>query len=116
MSCPSSISYPRRRQHVCRVTGATPGRDMVGASVSDQCRQAFANGADLLRAEGLSIEDVTHVVYLVRDSAAFSTCFPVLRDVFGDARPAATLRMVAQLDTPDTGIELELVASRRNLG
>ena len=56
------------------------------------------------------MRDVVRVVYLLDDADAFPACFPLLRDAFGDARPAATLRLVGGFDTPDVKIELELVA------
>lgn len=113
MSCPTDLPRLRRVAHVRRVTGFDSARSVLPSRMSDQCRQAFANGVDRLAEHGLSIGDVTRVVYLVRDSAAFSTCLPVLREVFGESRPAATLRMVPALDAPEIGIELELVASTR---
>ena len=56
------------------------------------------------------MQDVVRVVYLVRDAEAFPACFPYLRDAFGEARPAATLRFVDGFEVDGMQIELELVA------
>ena len=86
--------------------GRFPGR------LSDQCRQALRNGAESLASAGLSMQDVVSVTYLLQNADAFSACFPLLRNAFGDARPGATLRLVYGFDVPDMQIELELVARR----
>ncbi|MCQ8239439.1 Rid family hydrolase [Rhizosaccharibacter radicis] len=93
-----------------RVTGFDRRRGGFPSRLSEQCRQALMNGSDSLAAAGLSMQDVVRVVYLVRDADAFPACFPLLRDAFGDARPAATLRLVCDFDVPDVKIELELIA------
>lgn len=72
------------------------------------------NGAQSLEAAGLSMSDVVRVIYLVHDADAFPACFPLLRDAFGDAWPALTLRLVGGFDTPDVKIELELIARGRS--
>jgi hypothetical protein len=102
----------RREQEVRvrRVTGFDRRRGGFPARLSEQCRQALQNGSESLAAAGLSMQDVVRVVYLVRDADAFPACFPLLRDAFGDARPAATLRLVGDFDVPDVKIELELIA------
>ncbi len=105
----------RQEVHVRRVTGFDRHQGGFPRRLSEQCRQALMNGAQSLEAAGLSMNDVVRVVYLVQDADAFPACFPFLRNAFGDARPAATLRLVSGFDTPDIKIELELFARGRHL-
>lgn len=103
------------RQEVClrRVTGFDRSKGGFPPLLSEQCRQALLNGARSLRTVGLSMRDVTRVVYLLQDADAFQRCCPLLRDAFDDARPAATLRLVGGFDIPQVKIELELTARGR---
>ncbi len=95
-----------------RVTGFDPVRGRFSRHLSEQCRQALRNGAASLASTGLSMHDVVRVTYLMRDADGFPACFPLLRDAFGDARPAATLFLVGRFDVADMQIELELLARR----
>ena len=103
----------RQEVRVRRITGFDRSRGDFPRRLSEQCRQALANGARSLEAAGLSMQDVVRVTYLVHDADAFPACFPFLRDAFGDARPAATMRLVSGFDIPQVKIELELVARGR---
>lgn len=105
----------RQEVRVLRVTGFDRRDGGFSRRVSEQCRQALINGARSLQAAGLAMTDVVRVVYLVQDADAFSTCCSLLRDAFGDARPASTLRLVTGFDMPDVKIELELIARSRSL-
>ena len=100
---------------VYRVTGFDRARGGFPQRLSEQCRQALMNGAQSLEAVGLSMCDVVRVVYLLNDADGFPACFPLLRDAFGHARPAATLRLVGGFDIPQVKIELELIARERRL-
>lgn len=103
----------RQEVRVRRVTGFDRMRGGFPLRLAEQCRQALLNGAQSLEAAGLTMQDVVRVVYLVHDADAFPACFPLLRDAFGDARPAATMRLVGGFDSPDVKIELELIARQR---
>ena len=105
----------RHEVRVCRVTGFDHRLGGFPDRLSEQCRQALMNGARSLGAAGLSMRDVVRVVYLLHDADGFPACFPLLRDAFGDARPAATLRLIGGFDIPDVKIELELIARGRHL-
>lgn len=105
----------RQEVRVQRLTGLDRRDDGVSRRLLEQCRHALVTGARLLEAAGLSMSDVVRVVYVLHDAEAFRTCFPLLRNAFGDARPALTLRVVDGFDTPDVKIELELVARGRVL-
>ena len=103
----------KQEVRVRRVTGFDRRKGGFPRRLSEQCRQALMNGAQSLESAGLSMQDVVRVVYLVHDADAFPACFPFLRDAFGDARPAVTMRLVSGFDIPDVQIELELFARGR---
>lgn len=105
----------RQEVRVRRVIGFDRRRGGFSQRLSEQCRQALMNGEQSLRTAGLSMSDVVRVVYLVHDADAFPACFPLLRDAFGDARPAATLHLVGGFDLADVKIELELIARGRTV-
>ncbi|MBE7211310.1 MAG: hypothetical protein INR65_09855 [Gluconacetobacter diazotrophicus] len=98
--------------HLRGITGHDD-RERLADQLSGQCRQALLNASRSLGCAGLSMSDVIRVVYLLRNADAFPSCFPLLRDAFGEARPAATLRLVDGFDAPGIEIELELFARQR---
>ena len=49
------------------------------------------------------------VTYYLTDASEFEACWPILRDTFGDAPPAATMVQCALID-PKYRIEIELTA------
>ncbi len=78
--------------------------------VVPQCRQALANIARALAEAGAGFEHVVRVHYYLLDAADFPSCFPLLREAFGAARPAATMLVVAGLAAPEMRIEIEATA------
>ena len=85
--------------------------DLVGVGdVVRQTEQVLDNVGHVLRAAGVTFDDVVRVgVYLLNmaDRPAVNT---VRRRYFGDARPAATLVEVSALALPDALVEIEAVA------
>lgn len=77
--------------------------------VADQCRNALNTIAAALAEAGASMADVVRVHYLLPDGDDFEKCFPVLSEVFGEIRPAATM-MVVPLMQPEMKIEIEVTA------
>ncbi|MDP2291599.1 MAG: RidA family protein [Actinomycetota bacterium] len=94
------------------VSGTT-GYDYSTMSISDdvveQTRQTLANIDDALRRAGSSAADVVRVHYLLPDADDFEQCWPLLREYFAEAMPAATM-MVVGLSTPEMRIEIEVTA------
>ncbi|MFN3257890.1 MAG: RidA family protein [Ilumatobacter sp.] len=94
------------------VSGTT-GYDYATMTISDdvvaQCRQTLANIDDALTRAGASADDVVRVRYLVPNAEDFEPCWPLLRDYFGPAAPAATM-MVLGLADPAMKIEVEVTA------
>ncbi|MGH9132554.1 MAG: RidA family protein [Ilumatobacteraceae bacterium] len=94
---------------VSGTTGYDYSTMTISDSVTEQCRQTLANIDDALTRAGASAADVVRVRYLFPDPADFEPCWPLLREYFGGAGPAATM-MVVGLSTPAMKIEIEVTA------
>lgn len=97
------------------VSGTT-GFDYTQMRIDDdvvaQARQCLANiGAALAQAD-CCFDDVVRVRYILPDAADFEPCWPLLREAFARARPAATMIRAGLLD-PRMRIEIEVTARRR---
>jgi enamine deaminase RidA (YjgF/YER057c/UK114 family) len=94
------------------VSGTT-GFDYADMAISEdvalQTEQALANIGIALAEAGAAFTDVVRVRYILPDAADFPACWPVLRAVFGDIRPAATM-FQAGLADPRMKIEIEVTA------
>ena len=99
----------------CFVSGTT-GYDYavmtMPSSVEDQARNCLATIGKALDEAGFSLRDVVRVHYYVTDAAFADLVFPILGDVFGDIRPAATM-VVCGLIRPEMKIEIEVTAMRQ---
>jgi len=100
----------------CFVSGTT-GYDyatmQMPETVEDQTRNCLATIAAALKEAGFDMADVVRARYHVTDAAYVDHVFPVLGEVFGDIRPAATMT-VCGLNKPEMKIEIEVTALRRN--
>jgi enamine deaminase RidA (YjgF/YER057c/UK114 family) len=94
----------------------TTGFDYQTMEISDdvvaQCRQTFDNLEAALQAAGASLQDVVRATYILPEPGDFERCWPVLRERFGDVRPAATM-MAAKLVDERIKIEVEVTARIR---
>jgi enamine deaminase RidA (YjgF/YER057c/UK114 family) len=97
--------------HVAGTTGFDYATMTIADDVVAQAEQAIANIEAALREAGSSFADVVRVRYLLPDREDFEPCWPVLRRVFGAARPAATMQ-VCGLSDPRMRIEIEVTARR----
>jgi enamine deaminase RidA (YjgF/YER057c/UK114 family) len=97
------------------VSGTT-GFDYATMTMSDdvveQCRQAMRNIEAVLAEAGASVADVVRVRYILPRRDDFPSCWPVLKQYFGEVRPAATM-IEAGLSDPRMKIEIEVTARRR---
>ena len=97
------------------VSGTT-GFDYATMSISDsvieQARQCLANIDRALHEAGSSLRDVVRVTYVLPEVADFEPCWPVLREGFGETRPAAMM-ISAGLADPRMKIEIEVTALKR---
>ena len=91
---------------------------VVGATHAEQARKAFDNLDIALEAAGSDMNHVLHVRIYVRGEVAehLEALAPILAQRLGAARPALTGIGVASLATPDTLLELEVVARVRPQG
>jgi enamine deaminase RidA (YjgF/YER057c/UK114 family) len=98
------------------VSGTT-GFDYTTMSISDsllqQTEQCLKNIESALRKADSSLEDVVRVTYVLPNGAEFEQCWPVLRQYFGEVRPAAMM-ISAGLADPRMKIEIEVTALKRS--
>jgi len=97
------------------VSGTT-GFDYAAMTISDdvavQAEQCLRNIEAALREAGAGFADVVRVTYVLPNGADFPTCWPALRKVFGEVRPAAMM-ISAGLADPRMKIEIEVTARKR---
>ncbi|GKY87155.1 RidA family protein [Sinisalibacter aestuarii] len=94
---------------VSGTTGYDYAKMEMPGSVADQCRNALGTIGQALAEAGAAMADVVRVRYILPDGDDFEPCWPVLREVFGAQRPAATM-IVAGLMKPEMKIEIEVTA------
>jgi enamine deaminase RidA (YjgF/YER057c/UK114 family) len=83
----------------------------ISPRVEEQARQCLENIQAALRQAGSSLADVVRVHYILPNGQDFERCWPVLREYFGNVRPAATMFSAALLDARML-IEIEVTALR----
>jgi len=99
---------------VAGTTGFDYSTMAIADDPAEQARQAFRNIEKALAEAGADLTDVVRVRYYVPDIADWSAIVPVLGEVFGTIRPAATA-LVCGLVDPRMKIEIEVTARRRQL-
>lgn len=87
----------------------------ISSDVHEQAEQTMKNIKRALGEAGSSLADVVRVRYILPDTADFEPCWPVLRQHFGEVRPAATM-IAAGLSDPRMKIEIEVTARRAAKG
>lgn len=95
--------------HVSGTTGFDYTTMTIPDDVRDQARQALRNIESALLEAGSALSDVVRVRYILPDPADFEPCWPILREFFGDIRPAATMLSCGLAD-PRMRIEIEATA------
>ena len=80
-----------------------------GDDVVAQCRAALEVIGKALTEAGSGFDKAVRVTYYLPDAAEFEPCWPVLKEVFGDNPPAATM-VECNLIDPKYRIEIELTA------
>jgi enamine deaminase RidA (YjgF/YER057c/UK114 family) len=94
---------------VSGTTGFDYGTMAISDDVVVQAEQCLKNIASALEQAGSSMQDVVRVTYVLPQTADFEPCWPVLRQYFGDVRPAAMM-ISAGLADPRMKIEIEVTA------
>ena len=97
------------------VSGTT-GFDYTTMTIADdvvaQAEQCLNNIASALAQAGSSLQDVVRVTYVLPQTTDFEACWPVLRQYFGEVRPAAMM-ISAGLADPRMKIEIEVTAIKQ---
>lgn len=109
-----TIAYSRAIVHDNWVfVSGTTGFDYSNMTIADdivsQTEQCLQNIIAALAQAGATLADVVRVTYVVPDASEFSACWPVLRQHFGEIRPAAMM-ISAGLADPRMKIEIEVTA------
>ena len=99
---------------VAGTTGFDYSTMAIADDPAEQARQAFRNIEKALAEAGADLTNVVRVRYYVPDIADWSAIVPVLGEVFGTIRPAATA-LVRGLVDPRMKIEIEVTARHRQL-
>jgi enamine deaminase RidA (YjgF/YER057c/UK114 family) len=100
------------------VSGTT-GFDYAAMSIPEgieaQTAQCLKNIEAALTQAGAGMSDIVRVTYVLPDAAEFPKCWPLLRQAFGNIRPAAMM-ISAGLADPRMRIEIEATALRNQQG
>ena len=96
---------------VAGTTGFDYARMTIADEPAEQARQAFRNIETALAEAGATLADVVRVRYYIPDAADWPVIVPVLDEVFGAIRPAATALICGLVD-PRMKIEIEVTARR----
>ena len=99
---------------VAGTTGFDYAAMTIAEDPAEQARQTFRNITAALADAGASLADIVRVRYYMPDLADWPTIVPVLGEVFGTIRPAATA-LVCGLVDPRMKIEIEVTARRRQV-
>ena len=81
----------------------------ISPDVQEQAAQCLRNIEAALREAGSCLADVVRVTYVFPEAADFQKCWPVLRERFGEIRPAAMM-ISAGLADPRMRVEIEVTA------
>lgn len=99
----------------CFVSGTT-GYDYATMTMPDgieaQTRNCLDTIARALADGGFTMADVVRAHYYITDRSYVDIVFPILGEVFGEIRPAATM-IICQLNRPEMKIEIEVTALKR---
>jgi enamine deaminase RidA (YjgF/YER057c/UK114 family) len=94
---------------VAGTTGFDYARMTIAEDAAEQARQAFRNIETALAEAGASLADVVRVRYYVPNATDWPLIVPVLGEIFGTIRPAATALFCGLVD-PRMKIEIEVTA------
>lgn len=96
---------------VSGTTGFDYSTMTIVEGVAGQTEQCLKNIGSALEQAGASFSDVVRVTYVLPDSTEFEQCWPILRQYFGQVRPAAMM-ISAGLADPRMRIEIEVTARK----
>ncbi|KRB82335.1 hypothetical protein ASE00_09680 [Sphingomonas sp. Root710] len=87
-------------------------RQISAADIDGQTRQVIANITDVLRTEGLALDDVVKATVWLKNAGDFVAFDAAYAACFGAHKPARST-VVSQLVLPAALIEIEVIARRR---
>jgi enamine deaminase RidA (YjgF/YER057c/UK114 family) len=96
---------------VAGTTGFDYAQTTIATDPAEQTRQAVRNIEQALGEAGANLADVVRVRYYVPNPADWQAIVPILGEVFGTTRPAATALFCGLVD-PRMKIEIEVTARR----
>ena len=96
---------------VSGTTGFNYSTMTIAESVEEQTEQCLSNIEAALQQAGASLKEIVRVTYVLPNGSDFPQCWPILREHFGDIRPAAMM-ISAGLADPRMKIEIEVTAYR----
>ena len=96
---------------VSGTTGFDYATMKISEGAAEQARQALENIVGALGDAGFSLADVVRANYILPSVEDWPACWPVLREYFGEIRPASTM-LVAGLADARMRIEIEVTARR----
>ena len=97
---------------VAGTTGGHPDTNIIPEDVIEQTRNAFTKIGWALVEAGFGFTDVVRATYYFTSQADHDIVAPVLREVFGEIRPAVTAVVVAALVDDALKVEIEVTAFR----
>jgi len=97
---------------VSGTTGFDYARMTISDDVGAQAEQCLKNIAAALGEADSCLADVVRVTYVLPNAQDFPACWPVLRQYFGEIRPAAMM-ISAGLADPRMKIEIEVTARKQ---
>jgi len=96
---------------VSGTTGFDYAAMTISGDVVEQAEQCLRNIDRALAEAGSGRADIVRVRYILPRVEDFEPCWPLLRNYFGDVRPAATM-IAAGLTDPRMKIEIEVTARK----
>ena len=94
---------------VSGTTGFDYSTMTIADDLSAQTEQCLKNIQAALAQAGATLKDVVRVLYILPKAEEFPECWPILRQYFGEIRPAATM-IAAGLSDPRMKIEIQVTA------
>jgi enamine deaminase RidA (YjgF/YER057c/UK114 family) len=98
---------------VSGTTGFDYSTMTIADGLAEQTGQCLKNISAALEQAGATLADVVRVTYVLPNGAEFPECWPVLREYFGEIRPAAMM-IEAGLADARMRIEIEVTALKRD--
>lgn len=104
-----------RLLHTAGQVGRLPDGS-IAAGFEAQCRQAWANLANILAEAGMGMADVVKLTFLLTDRGDMATLRRIWEEQVGEHRPPATMLIVAGLGRAEVVFEIEAVAAQELAG